>query len=256
VPRYVLRFDDICPTMNWPMWTRVEETLIDQAVKPILAVIPNNQDPSLRVHPPRAGFWDCVRRWQSIGWTIGLHGYSHLYVGTDPGIVGKAPNTEFAGLPFEQQESKLRSAVDIFRSEGVNPDVWIAPSHSFDRNTVTIVSRLGIRVISDGFFLYPGLDENGVLWIPQQISSLRPRPFGVWSSCFHINRWTEEDFQSFESSVREQRSHITSVAELMVAYGDRRQSRLDRSFAPLWLWRIRSGSRLRGWLRLRSGGAA
>src|SRR4051794_18231999 len=51
VPRYLLRFDDICPTMNWPIWDRVEQTLIDQDIQPIVAVIPNNQDPALNVHP-------------------------------------------------------------------------------------------------------------------------------------------------------------------------------------------------------------
>ena len=250
MPRYLLRFDDICPTMNWPMWERVERILLHEGIQPILAVIPNNQDPSLHVHPPREGFWDGVRKWQSIGWTIGLHGYSHVYIGTDAGIVGKSPNTEFAGLSHEQQASKLRSAVEIFRKEGVHPDVWIAPSHSFDQETIGLLKASGIRTISDGFLLFPGLDENDVLWIPQQISSLCRRPFGVWTTCFHINQWTEKDYRRFESSVQQRRADITSFSHLTSVYKDRRQSKLDRSFAPLWLWRIRSGRRLRGWLRL------
>lgn len=253
MPSYLLRFDDICPTMNWDMWERVERTLADLDVRPILAVVPNNQDRSLKVRPARDCFWDSVRTWQARGWTIGLHGYSHLYVGRDAGLVGKTPNTEFAGLPLETQESKLRSAVEVFRREGVHPDLWIAPSHSFDHHTIWVLKSLGIRTISDGFFLFPGLDKNGVLWIPQQISTLRPRPFGVWTACFHINRWTEEDFRNFDSSVRRRRPHITSVSDLMDVYQHRRQSTLERGFAPLWLWRMRSGCRLRTWLRTLSG---
>jgi len=239
--------------MNWPIWDRVEQTLIDQDIQPIVAVIPNNQDPALNVHPFQAHFWDCVRRWQSIGWTIGLHGYSHVYVGTDAGLVGKAHKTEFAGQPYEDQELKLRRAVDVFRREGVHPDVWVAPSHSFDENTIIVLKRLGIGIISDGFFLYPGLDDNEVFWLPQQISTLRSRPLGVWTACFHINRWTEDEVQSFALSVRTHRKQISSVPYLTAVYEGRRLSRLDRGFAPLWLWRIRTGSRLRGWARLISG---
>ena len=62
-PRYILRFDDICPTMNWTLWGDIENILVQRALKPILAVVPDNQDPTLQVDAPVENFWERVREW-------------------------------------------------------------------------------------------------------------------------------------------------------------------------------------------------
>src|SRR5688572_15384620 len=41
-PQYLLRFDDICPTMNWRVWAEIESVLIQREIKPLLAVVPDN----------------------------------------------------------------------------------------------------------------------------------------------------------------------------------------------------------------------
>ncbi|MGZ3443367.1 MAG: DUF2334 domain-containing protein, partial [Polyangia bacterium] len=86
--RYLVRFDDICPGMNWPVWREIEKILVDADVKPLLAVVPSNEDAHLDVGPKEARFWDLVRGWQARGWTIGLHGYQHRYVTRQAGLVG------------------------------------------------------------------------------------------------------------------------------------------------------------------------
>src|ERR1700676_5179596 len=73
--KFLLRFDDICPTMDWKIWNEVETILVEEGIKPILAVIPDNQDETLHDAEPNRHFWDRVRSWQTRGWTIGLHGY-------------------------------------------------------------------------------------------------------------------------------------------------------------------------------------
>ena len=60
--RYILRFDDICPTMNWAAWEAIEALLTRHDVRPILAVVPDNRDPKLVVDPPMADFWAQVRK--------------------------------------------------------------------------------------------------------------------------------------------------------------------------------------------------
>src|SRR6266496_2489037 len=124
---YLIRFDDICPTMNWKLWSQIEAVLLDLEIRPILAVVPDNQDKKLMVAPPRGQFWEQVREWQTRGWTIGLHGYQHLYVNRESGILGFAQKSEFAGVPANQQEDKLRRAIEIFARESVMPEIWIAP---------------------------------------------------------------------------------------------------------------------------------
>ena len=174
--RYLIRFDDICPTMNWEMWSRIESVLRDHQLNPLLAVIPDNQDNKLNFGAARPSFWDEVRRWQGLGWTIGLHGYQHRFVTGQSGIVGIQRRSEFAGVPAWEQDEKLLRAVEIFRVNGVRPDVWIAPAHSFDWNTVAALQKLGITTINDGFAIAPHTDSRGLLWIPQQLWKFRWRP--------------------------------------------------------------------------------
>ncbi len=64
---YLVRFDDICPTMNWALWDRIEPILTSLEIKRILAVLPDNQDPALVVCPPNKGFWQRVRRMAGPG---------------------------------------------------------------------------------------------------------------------------------------------------------------------------------------------
>ncbi len=42
--KYLIRFDDLCPTMNWDMWSRIESVLLEHKISPLLAVVPDNQD--------------------------------------------------------------------------------------------------------------------------------------------------------------------------------------------------------------------
>ena len=45
--RYLIRFDDLCPSMNWTVWCEVESILQAAGIKPLLAVVPDNADPQL-----------------------------------------------------------------------------------------------------------------------------------------------------------------------------------------------------------------
>ena len=224
---YLVRFDDICPTMNWEVWSRVEAILQESGISPILAVIPDNRDESLMVGPPRVDFWAEVRKWQARGWTIGLHGHQHTYLTKESGIVGISPKSEFAGLPEQQQEAKLRAAIQIFHREGVTPEVWVAPSHSFDHATMAALKRIGLDVISDGLALAPHLDFSGALWVPQQLWKFRRRWFGVWTVCFHHNFWTEADISRFRADARKYRRSITDLHSVVNAYHNRRAKPVD-----------------------------
>ncbi len=229
--RYLIRFDDICPTMNWEMWSRIESVLRDNQINPLLAVIPDNQDNKLNFGAARPSFWDEVRRWQGLGWTIGLHGYQHRFVTGQSGIVGIQRRSEFAGVPAWEQDEKLLRAVEIFRVNGVRPDVWIAPAHSFDWNTVAALQKLGITTINDGFAIAPHTDSRGLLWIPQQLWKFRWRPFGVWTVCYHHNRWTDEQFAQFQNDISQRCNLIGDLTGVCTEYRQRRRTLLDSAYA-------------------------
>jgi peptidoglycan/xylan/chitin deacetylase (PgdA/CDA1 family) len=227
--RYLLRFDDICPGMNWRIWDRIERVLVERDVRPLLAVVPDNRDDMLDYGPANHEFWDRVRGWQSRGWSIGMHGYQHRYVTRECGLLGLQPLSEFAGLPERAQEEKIRAGLDIFRREDVRADAWVAPCHSFDSTSVAILKRAGFTVISDGFSLFPARDSNGILWVPQQLWQLRLCPMGVWTVAYHINQWSDERAREFAKEVERFGSAICSLEETVAQYGARDRDWTDQA---------------------------
>ncbi len=236
---YLLRFDDICPTMNWDIWKEIEATLIENGIKPILAVVPDNRDQTLKVSPANERFWDCVRQWQERGWSIGIHGYQHHYTTENPGILGLNRFSEFAGLSDAEQEAKIKNSLEIFHRENVTPKVWIAPGHSFDALTLKILKKHGIRLISDGHFLFPHTDADEMMWIPQQLWRFRSMFLGAWTIGFHHNTWTDQDLSRFREQVKRFRPRIRSLDEIVVEYQDRNRTWMDGLFSRFYLASLR-----------------
>lgn len=220
--RYLLRFDDICPTMNWEFWSEIEAALVSRQLKPILAVVPDNQDPALKVDPPVEDFWERVRAWQRRGWTIALHGYQHRYVTCHPGVVTVRKKSEFAGVPAIEQEEKLRQGMQIFNQQGITSRVWIAPSNSFDANTVSLLPKFGITMICDGHFRFPFLDRSNMFWVPHQLFGFRPAPSGVWTVCYHHNQWTAADLRKFQEDLDHYGAQISSLDDIVREWAGRR----------------------------------
>jgi peptidoglycan/xylan/chitin deacetylase (PgdA/CDA1 family) len=230
--RYLVRFDDICPTMNWSAWSRIEDILGGLGIAPLLAVVPDNQDSKLKVHAPRADFWQWVRERQAAGWCIALHGYQHYYETRSAGIMGINAYSEFAGLPEAAQRDKLTRALAIFANNGVRADVWVAPAHSFDAVTVNLLLELGVGTISDGFYFRP-VSYMGAYWIPQQLWHFRPMPGGLWTVCLHCNRYGESEIAQLRRWLSDYAHAITSVGEVRRIYPPRAGTWVDRTFAAL-----------------------
>jgi predicted deacetylase len=251
--KYLLRFDDICPTMNWRVWSEIEASLTEYRLKPILAVVPDNRDPVLQVAAPAKDFWERARRWQARGWTIALHGFQHKYSARRAGIVTPKKLTEFAGVPAGEQQEKLRYGLEIFDRQGIKPTVWIAPNNSFDATTVSLLPKFGIRIICDGCFRFPFVDQQKIFWVPQQLFRFRPAPRGIWTVCYHHNRWTASDLEQFREGLRRFRADLWSLDDVLQTWADRRSwwsarlctsprfsQLLIRGELKLWKWRLSS----------------
>jgi len=249
---YLFRFDDICPTMKWSNWDAIEEILIEHDIRPIMAVIPDNRDSNLHLEAPNPNFWGRVRGWQAAGWTIGMHGFQHTYVTSNPGLYSNRSASEFAGLPLRVQREKLEHGLAILRGEGVPSNLWVAPGHSFDSTTVSILRELGVTLISDGYSISPYTDDQGTFWIPQQLSERqifsvpgrKPSPLksaGVWTACLHANAWTGEDIKRLRETVKRHRHLIRTIGEIHAIYSGRRRDWPDRIHAA----KLECGRRLR-----------
>lgn len=212
---FILRFDDICPTMRWDIWPEIESALIHYNIKPVLAIVPDNQDPVLQVASPVQDFWLRARRWQELGWTIAMHGYQHLYVARAGGLVVTRKKSEFASLAAPLQKEKLLRASKIFARKGIRSRVWIAPGNAFDNVTVSLLPQFGIDIISAGWFWKPFVGPLGMTWMPCQLSILRPVPPGVWTVCYHHNSWTDSDFSEFFNGLERYRDDIVSLQEAL-----------------------------------------
>ena len=237
--KYLIRFDDICPSMNWDVWDEIESILLEKNIKPIIAIIPDNHDSKLEITRKNDLFWERARKWQEFGWTIGLHGYQHILKDSNYGLIPISKKTEFVGDSFENQLKKLTSGIDIMKNHRIYPKAWIAPAHSFDINTMRALKKLDIQIISDGFHLTPHKDKNNFFWIPQQLWKFRKMLFGVWTVCYHHNSWGIKDISKFKKDVNHYGGYITSSDQLYEQYSDRAPSLLDKTSPLIYIFLLR-----------------
>jgi peptidoglycan/xylan/chitin deacetylase (PgdA/CDA1 family) len=212
--KYIIRIDDACPTMNHQRWNRLEKILNNYKIKPIVAVIPRNQDKKLMIDLPNSNFWQQVKRWQNRGWEIALHGFEHKYSTKSRSLVPINNYSEFAGVPLNQQKEKIREGLKIFKEHNIVCRAWIAPAHSFDENTIkALQSESDITIISDGIAWSPYYKYN-MYWIPQQLWKPRKMPFGTWTICYHPDEMSDKDFEKLEDFLEQHYKKFISVDDL------------------------------------------
>ena len=164
--KYIIRLDDASPFMSRNNWNRMELLLDKYAIKPMVAIIPNNQDKKLMLDEYDEIFWDKARAWQCKGWEIALHGCHHTYTSNEKSIVPINDYSEFAGLSLEKQKEKIKEGIKIFKEKEITCRLWIAPAHSFDENTIlALQSESEIDTISDGIAFSPFWKYN-MFWVP------------------------------------------------------------------------------------------
>lgn len=209
---YVIRLDDASDYNNLSNWNRMEKILNSYSIKPIVGVIPNNQDPSMvKAYKKNNDFWKKVKQWQNCGWIIAMHGYNHVYITDDGGINPIQKRSEFAGVSLKRQEDKIKNGIEIFKSNGIIPDAFFAPSHTFDENTLLALKKNSdIRIISDTIAndIY---FENDFYFLPQQSGRVRKLPFKFVTFCYHPNTMCDNDFDELENFIKENRNKFNSL---------------------------------------------
>ena len=203
--KYLFRLDDASAFSNREKWNLIENLFDIHNIKPIVAVTPDNQDQDIKYDDEDIDFWNRVVIWEKKGWSIAMHGYQHLYheVAKEKLIVPFYDRSEFAGLDLEDQKSKINKSLKIFKNNGVLPTIWVAPSHSFDKETLqALYESTEIRIVSDGIALFPYFKYN-FHFIPQQIWNLQDKKFGVWTVCLHPDTMTDDEFDQLSKKLDE-----------------------------------------------------
>lgn len=217
--QYLIRLDDLCPTNNLQKWERFFNLLDFYDIKPIIAVIPYNQDAKLAACGNfNPYYWPLVRHLQEKNYIIGMHGFDHRYQTRDSGLFKINNRSEFAGLPLRVQEQKIKAATAIFKRERVYTPLFIAPAHTFDHNTLKALKKHSeVLIISDGLLESPYI-RFGFGWIPVQLSEVSLKSKKTWTFNYHPETCTDEAFKKLEKFVAENHKSFVSLSQLTFRY--------------------------------------
>ena len=215
--KYLIRLDDACPTMDAKKWQRIENILDSYGVRPMVGVIPANEDPKQQIDVVDTEFWSKVKNWEKKGWAIALHGYDHCYISND-GLNGLNPlwaRSEFAGVPLEEQKKKIREGIKVLNIHDLSPKYFFAPSHTFDANTLQALrEESDIRIISDTIATQPYRKDDFV-FIPQLGGRCTEMKLpGWWTFCLHPSAMKEEEFLSTERFLQAHKDEMLGFDEL------------------------------------------
>ncbi|MDB9760897.1 DUF2334 domain-containing protein [Pelagibacteraceae bacterium] len=228
----LIRFDDIAENMNWNLMEKCENLFLKYSIKPVLGVIPKNQDKELQAYPTNNKFWDRVRGWKNLGWEIVMHGYTHVYDSTSykkKDFFSYGGGSEFYGHSFEKQKQRLAAGLKKFEEEKIQIRSFFAPNHIYDENTFLALKSLGIKQVIDGYGLFPYL-ENDITFIPQLFYENRILPFGLQSTQIHLNYWSDKDFLKFENFVSKNHNKIINYDQMLHRVNNTSISYISRFF--------------------------
>lgn len=212
---YLVRLDDACPQMNKLKWQRIENILDKYGIKPMVGIIPHNEDPATCVDVADTDFTSKILNWQRKGWAIALHGYNHVCTTVTGGINPVHKRSEFAGLSLVEQKEKISKGYKTLIATGLLPKYFFAPSHTYDENTLeALVEETPIRIISDTIALQPY--KQGVFtMIPCQMGQFRRPPIGgYWTFCFHPNGMDNAAFDIFECFIKTNIEYFISFNDI------------------------------------------
>lgn len=195
-----IRMDDITPDMDWEKFYRFKELLDEHGIKPLIGVVPDNRDKKLAINESRKDFFAYVKELTENGWTVAMHGLNHLYTTQESGLFPIGHKSEFAGHSFARQNEMIRKGRDILEENGIYTDIFMAPSHSFDENTLKALKSNGFHIITDGFGLGP-FRSRGFVFYPissRRSKSLKDVREGIVTFVYHANTMDDRDFEKLK----------------------------------------------------------
>lgn len=206
--KYVFRMDDIVPWMNWDNFEKIEKIFDKYWVKPIIWVVPNNQDFTIWNDKYTKDYWNkingLVEKWRIIA----QHWYSHKYVNNNWWILNINHYGEFAWLSYKRQFETIKNWKDILEKKLNTKIKWrMAPAHSFDGNTCKVLNDLQFEFITDWIALYP-FTKYWLKWLPQQIWKPQKKKFWIWTVCLHINHYDDKFIESISEFVGRENKYI------------------------------------------------
>ena len=213
--KYLMRFDDITADMDWDKFVSVKKALEEHNIYSVLGVVPKNEDPDLIVKSSLSeeNFFSKIREFKKYGDTIAQHGTCHIQKTKNSGLLDIGNKSEFSGLSYEEQLSKLDFGKKILEKYEVWQPYFMAPYHTFDINTLKALKSLDFKAITDGYGFYP-YQVEGITFVPQLLTSpVRFIPFGVQTFCIHTNCMNKASINSLIKFINRNHNSFVSFEE-------------------------------------------
>lgn len=237
--KIAVRLDDITPDMDWERFLKFKALLDQYQVKPLIGVIPDNRDENImrKTDLPREGqgihipenFWEYVKGLEKEGWVIAMHGFRHVYATKKGGLFPLNSFSEFAGVSYPEQEKMLSQGRKLLREKGIETDIFMAPAHSYDRNTLKALGKTGFTALTDGFgdkpYRWQGLTFYPISF---QLSRSLEKKDGYSTMVVHTGTLSAQDFKNYQRYFEKDSVQWISYREYMA------QEAAERGFGARW----------------------
>lgn len=214
--KIAVRMDDITPDMNWENFRFFQDLFEKAGITPLLGIVPESRDGKLCCENPHEDFYEVMRRLKEQGYCFAIHGCYHLYTTKRGGLFPLNNSSEFAGVPYEKQKEMLCFGKRKLKEQGIDTDIFMAPAHSYDKNTLRALKELGITKVTDGFgkepYLYKGLTFYPISFLLGR--SLKGKG-GVTTLVLHANTVTEADRDRYRRIFEEYGENMISYSEYL-----------------------------------------
>ncbi len=230
--KIAVRLDDITPDMDWERFLKCKALLDRYQVKPLIGVVPDNRDENLKkeaecVEGKPADFWTYVKALQKEGWEVAMHGYRHIYTTNHGGLFPLNQFSEFAGVPFSEQKRMLEDGRKMLAEKGIDTDIFMAPAHSYDKNTLKALKETGFKALTDGFGNKPYLWADLTFYpISFRLSNTLKKKHGYSTMVIHPGTVTDEELVQYENYFKREsiqwipyKEYREQTAERRLAFG-------------------------------------
>jgi predicted deacetylase len=212
--KMAFRIDDVCPQMHQERFDATLDLLRKYGIKPLLGVIPDNQDPYLMQNGDAEGFWQKMKQLRHEGCAIAMHGYRHVYDTKAKSMFTGGSRSEFAGHALEVQYDRLIKGMEIMRRNSLDTDIFFAPAHSYDKNTLRALNRSGFRIVSDGRSHY-SYERLGLKFIPCRSYRVAVKCRGITTVALHPCTNGEREYATLQKTLHQNKKYLASYSELL-----------------------------------------
>lgn len=221
--KIAIRLDDITPDMDWEKFRRFEALLDKYGVAPLIGIVPDNQDPNLMRNPKLQDFEQQIQHWKQKKWVLAMHGWKHIYTTKKGGLFPLNRFSEYAGISMEKQREMIFDGKEKLKAMGIDTNIFMAPAHSFDKNTVTVLKEAGFRYITDGFGDRP-YEWKGITFLPIAFHKSKDlkKNGGYTTLVVHTNTMNEGDFENFEKILEAYKDKLISYGEYLEVPAEKR----------------------------------